>query len=175
MFNSIMKAVRGKGREGGFTLVELLIVILIVGILAAVAIPLYLGYTKDAKLAEGKALLGSVMTALQGCVQAKGSGQSCAVSEIVNRVGVSTAGVTGDGRWTVTTSGSTPIVTNSSSHPIRTPLKSSRGAGSAGGTACRRVDGSRGSGPAMQWSGVKPDPHIRGRNSPAQKPSSPHF
>jgi type IV pilus assembly protein PilA len=109
MFNSIMKAVRGKGREGGFTLVELLIVILIVGILAAVAIPLYLGYTKDAKLAEGKALLGSVMTALQGCVQAKGSGQSCAVSEIVNRVGVSTAGVTGDGRWTVTTSGSLAV------------------------------------------------------------------
>ena len=50
--------------------------ILIVGILAAVAIPLYLGYTKDAKLAEGKALLGSVMTALQGCVQAKGSGHA---------------------------------------------------------------------------------------------------
>ena len=113
MFNSIMKAVRGKGREGGFTLVELLIVILIVGILAAVAIPLYLGYTKDAKLAEGKALLGSVMTALQGCVQAKGSGQSCSVSEIVNRVGVSTAGVTGDGRWTVTTSGSLAVSSTS--------------------------------------------------------------
>ena len=101
MFTSMTKAFRGKGREEGFTLVELLIVILIVGILAAVAIPLYLGYTKDAKLAEGKALLGSVMTALQGCVQAKGSGQSCVVSEIVNRVGVTTAGVTGDGRWTV--------------------------------------------------------------------------
>jgi prepilin-type N-terminal cleavage/methylation domain-containing protein len=109
MFNSLMKASRGKGREGGFTLVELLIVILIVGILAAVAIPLYLGYTKDAKLAEGKALLGSVMTALQGCVQAKGSGQSCAVSEIVNRVGVGATGVTGDGRWTVTTTGSLAV------------------------------------------------------------------
>jgi len=113
MFISMLKAFRGKGREEGFTLVELLIVILIVGILAAVAIPLYLGYTKDAKLAEGKALLGSVMTALQGCVQAKGSGQSCSVSEIVNRVGVSTAGVTGDGRWTVTTSGSLAVSSTS--------------------------------------------------------------
>lgn len=113
MFTSMMKAFRRTGREEGFTLVELLIVILIVGILAAVAIPLYLGYTKDAKLAEGKALLGSVMTALQGCVQAKGSGQSCSVSEILNRVGVSTAGVTGDGRWTVTTSGSLAVSSTS--------------------------------------------------------------
>ena len=113
MFTSMTKAFRGKGREEGFTLVELLIVILIVGILAAVAIPLYLGYTKDAKLAEGKALLGSVMTALQSCVQAKGSGQSCVVSEIVNRVGVTTAGVTGDGRWTVTTTGSLAVSSTS--------------------------------------------------------------
>jgi prepilin-type N-terminal cleavage/methylation domain-containing protein len=113
MFTSMTTAFRGKAREEGFTLVELLIVILIVGILAAVAIPLYLGYTKDAKLAEGKALLGSVMTALQGCVQAKGSGQSCVVSEIVNRVGVSTAGVTGDGRWTVTTTGSLAVSSTS--------------------------------------------------------------
>ena len=88
----------GTRREQGFTLIELLIVILIVGILAAVAVPLYLGYTKDARLAEGKALAGSVMTALQGCIQAKGTG-TCAKSEIVNRVGVSAAGNTGDGRW----------------------------------------------------------------------------
>ena len=128
MFTSMTKAFRGKGREEGFTLVELLIVILIVGILAAVAIPLYLGYTKDAKLAEGKALLGSVMTALQGCVQAKGSGQSCVVSEIVNRVGVSTAGVTGDGRWTVTTSGS--LAVSSTSPPTFSGTIQATGSGS---------------------------------------------
>jgi prepilin-type N-terminal cleavage/methylation domain-containing protein len=113
MSTSAMDALRGERREQGFTLVELLIVILIVGILAAVAIPLYLGYTKDAKLAEGKALLGSVMTALQGCVQAKGSGQSCQVSEIVNRAGIGAGGATGDGRWTVVTSGSLSVSTAS--------------------------------------------------------------
>jgi prepilin-type N-terminal cleavage/methylation domain-containing protein len=35
----------------GVTLVELLIVVLIVGVLAIDAEPLYLGYSKDAKLA----------------------------------------------------------------------------------------------------------------------------
>jgi prepilin-type N-terminal cleavage/methylation domain-containing protein len=91
----------GRDREAGFTLVELLIVILIVGILSAVALPLYLGYTKDARLAEGKALGGSVLTALSACVQVKGTLGFCDVTEIRNRVGLGAGNSTYDGRWVV--------------------------------------------------------------------------
>src|SRR3989454_9114007 len=93
----------GKEREAGFTLVELLIVILIVGILSAVALPLYLGYTKDARLAEAKALAGSAMTSLSGCVQVKGTGGNCVVSEVQQRIGLDTANTTYDGRWQMST------------------------------------------------------------------------
>lgn len=47
----------------GFTLVELVIVIVIVGILSIVAVPIYRGYTRKAMATEGKALLGTIQTA----------------------------------------------------------------------------------------------------------------
>ena len=93
----------GASQQAGFTLVELLIVILIVGILSAVALPLYLGYTSDARLAEAKALAGSAMTSLSGCVQVKGTGGNCVVSEVQARIGLDTSGKTYDGRWQITT------------------------------------------------------------------------
>ena len=53
-----------KGRKG-FTLIELMVVILIVGILAAVAIPIMRGRVDAAKWSEGKAGLGTIATALR--------------------------------------------------------------------------------------------------------------
>jgi len=49
----------------GFTLVELMVVILIVAILAAVAIPIMRGRIDAAKWSEGKAMMGTIATALR--------------------------------------------------------------------------------------------------------------
>jgi len=52
------------GRRG-FTLVELMIVVIIVGILAAVAIPMYTGATDRAKASEAVAALGTIRGAMR--------------------------------------------------------------------------------------------------------------
>jgi type IV pilus assembly protein PilA len=92
-----------RATDGGFTLVELLAALMIASILSAVALPMYMGYTKDARLAEGKGIAGSALTALQGCVQPRPAGSTCDLTDITSRIGVDSAGTTGNGRWTVTT------------------------------------------------------------------------
>ena len=48
--------------QKGFTLIELMIVVAIIGILAAVAIPAYQDYTAKAQATEGFTLLGGLKT-----------------------------------------------------------------------------------------------------------------
>ncbi len=62
-----------KSRKG-FTLIELMVVIFIVGILAAVAIPIMRGRIDSAKWSEGKAGAGSIRTAARAFCAEKGTG-----------------------------------------------------------------------------------------------------
>jgi len=56
-----------KQTQKGFTLIELMIVIAIIGILAAVAVPQYGQYTKRAKFAEVISLTAPYKTAVSEC------------------------------------------------------------------------------------------------------------
>ena len=106
----MLKLLRRKvANEAGFTLMELIVVVLIVGILAAVGVPLYLGYVRDSRLAEAKALAGAALTASQACAQNDPAGTTCTLTNLAQRIGVTNAGVSGDARWTV---GITPVTLN---------------------------------------------------------------
>ncbi len=58
----------------GFTLIELVIVISVMGILAAIAVAMYIGLTNDAKISATKGTLGGIRSAVMAQYARSGSG-----------------------------------------------------------------------------------------------------
>ena len=66
-----MKAIK-KQAQAGFTLIELMIVVAIIGILAAVALPAYSNYTAKAKVSNALTSVDALKSAVALCAQEQG-------------------------------------------------------------------------------------------------------
>jgi len=119
--------------QKGFTLIELMIVVAIVGILAAVALPAYQNYSNKAKFSEVIAAAGPVRQAIDICYAAQGAIASCDTAADIGYTLADAAG--GQYVTSVAITDTTGVVTVTSSVTAANPTVTFTPAASGGGLA----------------------------------------
>ena len=97
--------------QKGFTLIELMIVIAIIGILAAIALPQYQTYTKKARFSEVVLAASSAKGLVDVCFQTRGAGklENC---DTAAKIGLNEAGAkAGDHVASVALTATTAVIT----------------------------------------------------------------
>jgi type IV pilus assembly protein PilA len=97
--------------QKGFTLIELMIVVAIIGILAAVALPAYQNYTDKAKYTGITVAAGAVKTAVEICAQVEGSIDTTACAAGAGGVPANVSGLSTGAYSAITWSAAGPTIT----------------------------------------------------------------